>query len=247
MAYSILQSVSKTRRIEAPKILLSGEQKIGKSTFSASAPNAIGILTEDGMVGIDAQAFPLSRTLDDVYKCIAGLSDEEHSFSSVYLDSLDWLEPLLQAHVCKVNGWPDIESAGYGKGYVAAATEWRKLLDALEALRIKRKMAVILICHVKQTRIESPIAEAYDGYTLKLNQKASSLVQEWVDIVGFAAQRIALKKPAEGFGSKKALKNPDRVLHLEAHPAYPSGNRFGLLDCPLEWSSFAQQLSDLQT
>lgn len=247
MAFSILETVAKTRRIEAPKFLLTGEQKIGKSTFAASAPNSIGICTEDGMAGIDAQAFPICQTLDDVYKYINGLSDEEHGFSSLFLDSLDWLEPLLQSHVCKANGWPDIESAGYGKGYVAAATEWRKLLDLLEKLRVKRRMAVILICHVKQTRIESPIAEAYDGYTLKLNQKASSLVSEWVDIIGFAAQHINLKKPAEGFGAKKALKHADRVLHLEAHPAYPSGNRFGLLDCKLDWSSFAQQLTNAQT
>jgi hypothetical protein len=244
-----LNSISKTKRLEAPKVLLAGEPKIGKSTFAAMAPNSIGILTEDGMSGIDAQAFPLAHTLDDVYSAIGTLLNEKHPFETVFLDSLDWCEPLVNAHVCKANGWKDIETPGFGKGYVAAAAEWKNLLDGLEALRRQRGMGVILICHVKQQRIESPTHEGYDAWVLKLHNRASALVEEWCDIVGFAAHRIQIRKTDAGFGNKEAKANRtgERMLHLEAHPAYPSGNRFGLLDCPLDWSAFADQLTALQT
>lgn len=240
-----LSSISKTKRMQAPKILLAGEPKIGKSTFAAMAPNSIGIQTEDGLTGVDAQAFPLATSLDDVYSAIGTLLNDEHDFQSVFLDSLDWCEPLIHAHVCKANGWKDIETPGFGKGYVAAAAEWRTLLDGFEALRQQRGMAIILICHVKQQRIESPTHEGYDAWVLKLHNRASALVEEWADIVGFAAHRITLKKTDAGFGNKetKALKTNERMLHLEAHPAYPSGNRFGLQDCPLSWDSLAEQLT----
>jgi hypothetical protein len=240
-----LSSISKTKRMEAPKILLAGEPKIGKSTFAAMAPNSIGILTEDGMSGIDADAFPIAHSLDDIYSAIGTLLNDEHKFENVFLDSLDWCEPLIQAHVCKANGWKDIETPGFGKGYVAAAAEWKNLLDGLEALRRERGMGVILICHVKQQRIESPTHEGYDAWVLKLHNRASALVEEWADIVGFAAHRIAIKKTDAGFGNKesKALKTGERMLYLEAHPAYPSGNRFGLDDCPLSWDAFSEQLS----
>ncbi len=243
-----LNSISRTRRLEAPKILLAGEPKIGKSTFAASAPGAIGILTEDGLSGIDAQAFPLASSLDDVYSAIATLHSEKHDFQTVFVDSLDWLEPLVNQHVCKANGWDDIEKPGYGKGYVAAAAEWKNVLDGFEALRRDRGMGVILICHVKQKRIESPTHEGYDAYVLKMHDRASALVAEWADIVGYAAHRIALKKTDAGFGAKenKAIKTGERVLHLDPHPAYPSGNRFGLHDCPLAWEAFADQLSQAQ-
>ncbi len=243
-----LKSISRTRRLEAPKILLAGEPKIGKSTFAASAPNSIGILTEDGLSGIDAQAFPLATSLDDVYAAIGTLHNEEHNFSSVFVDSLDWLEPLVAQHVCKANGWKDIEAPGYGKGYVAAAAEWKNLLDGFEALRRDRGMAVILVVHVKQKRIESPTHEGYDAYVLKLHDRAAALVSEWADIVGFAAHRIALKKTDAGFGAKenKAIKTGERMLHLDPHPAYPSGSRFGLHDCRLDWSEFADQLTQAQ-
>jgi hypothetical protein len=132
---------------------------------------------------------------------------------------------------------------------VAAAAEWRTLLDGLEALRQQRGMAIILICHVKQQRIESPTHEGYDAWVLKLHNRASALVEEWADIVGFAAHRITLKKTDAGFGNKetKALKTNERMLHLETHPAYPSGNRFGLQDCPLSWDAFAEQLTAQQS
>jgi len=45
-----LSSISRTKRARAPKILVVGQGKIGKTTFAAMAPNAIGILTEDGWV-----------------------------------------------------------------------------------------------------------------------------------------------------------------------------------------------------
>lgn len=247
MAFN-LNSISRTRRLEAPKILLAGEPKIGKSTFAASAPKAIGILTEDGLSGIDAQAFPLAQSLDDVYSAIGTLMEEKHDFESLFIDSLDWLEPLLHKHVCAANGWKDIEAPGYGKGYVAAAAEWKTLLDGLETLRRDRGMAIVMVCHVKQKRIESPTHEGYDAFVLKLHDRASALVSEWADIVGYAAHRIAIKQTDAGFGSKenKAKALNERVLHIAPHPAYPSGSRFGLQDCPLSWDAFAAQLMQAQ-
>jgi hypothetical protein len=240
-----LQSISRTRRIQAPKVLLAGEPKIGKSTFAAQAPNAIGICTEDGLSGIDAKAFPLCNTLNDVYEAIATLYQEKHDYNAVFLDSLDWTEPLVHEHVCRMNKWDTIETPGYGKGYVAAAAEWKNLLDGFEALRRERGMAIIMVAHVKQKRIESPTHEGYDAWVLKLHDRASALCLEWADIVGYAAHRIALKKTDAGFGQKetKALKTGERMLHLEAHPAYPSGTRFGLEDCELSWEAFASQLA----
>ena len=120
-----LASISKTRRIRAPKVVIGGPGKIGKTTFAAMAPNSVGILTEQGTDAIDSQAFPLATSFADVMGAIEVLTKEKHQFDTVFVDSLDWLEPLIQAHVCAANKWENIEAPGYGKGYVAAAEEWR--------------------------------------------------------------------------------------------------------------------------
>jgi hypothetical protein len=242
-----LKQISRTRRLESPKVLIAGEAKIGKSSFAASAPNAIGIITENGLAGIDAQAFPLAEKLEDVYDAIGVLLNDEHDYQTVFIDSLDWLEPLLHNYVCRQNKWDSIESPGYGRGYVTAAAEWRNLLDGLEALRQQRGMGVILISHVKQKRIESPTHEGYDAWVLRVHDRAAGLVTDWADVIGFAAHKIAVKKVEGAFGNKetKAVSLAQRILYLEPHPAYPSGTRFGLKDCPLSWEAFSAQLAAL--
>lgn len=242
-----LASVSKTKRKSAPKILLTGEPKIGKSSFAAQAPGVIFLDIEGGLTNLDVSAFPVPSSLDDVYRAMKTLIDEKHSYSTLAVDSLDWLEPLVQEHVCRINKWTNIDQPGYGKGYAAAADEWRVFLTRLDLIRTSRQMGIILISHVKQTRIESPVTEGYDAWVCKLHTKASSMVEEWADIVGFAAHKILLKRTDAGYGNKeiKAGKTTERNLLLEAHPAYPSGNRFGLVDQPLDWSSFSIQLSNI--
>ena len=247
MAYD-LTSIDTTRRAVAPKIVIGGPGKIGKTTFAASAPGAVGILTEDGAHAVDAHAFPLARTLDDVYQAIGTLLSEEHKFRSVFVDSLDWLEPLIYAHVCAAQGWADIEQPGYGKGYAIAATEWRTLLDGLDALRTARNMSIILIVHDTIKHIEDPMHEPFDSHDLKLHQRASGIVKEWADIIGYAGYELAIKEGKGKFGAeeRRALKVRHRTLHVETHPAHFGGNRLGLVNCPLEWAKLSEQMEVLK-
>ena len=240
-----LSSIRRTKRLRAPKVVIAGPGKIGKTTFAASAPNAIGILTEDGADYVDAAAFPLATSLADIYQAIGTLLKEQHDFNTVFIDSLDWMEPLVHAHVCEQNKWASIEAPGYGKGYLAAADEWRTLLNGLEELRQRRNMAVILIAHDKIKRFESPLHDGYDQYVLKLHDRAAALVQEWADVIGWANYRVVTTQTDAGYGNKevKARTTGQRVLHVEPHPAHMGGNRFGLKNMPLDWESFAAALA----
>ena len=244
-----LKSISKTRRVRAPKIVIVGQGKIGKTTFAAMAPNAIGILTEDGADAVDANAFPLATSLADVYSAVATLINQDHDFQTLFIDSLDWLEPLVQDHVCKANNWKNIEQPGFGKGYVAAAEEWRNLLSGLEVLRADKGMGIILIAHDKIKRIEDPLTEGFDSHVLKLHDRAGALVQEWADVIGYAGYRIFTNKTDAGFGNKetKATTTGERILHVEPHPAHCGGNRFGLQNMPLDWTAFQAALTQAQS
>lgn len=248
MAFN-LASISKTRRIRSPKIVVVGQGKIGKTTFAAMAPNAIGILTEDGADMVNANAFPLASALSDVYAAIDTLINEDHDFQTLFIDSLDWLEPMVQDHVCKQNNWKNIEQPGFGKGYVAAAEEWRNLLSGLEVLRGEKGMGIILIAHDKIKRIEDPLTEGFDSHVLKLHDRAGALVSEWADVIGYAGYRIFTSKTDAGFGNKetKATTTGERILHVEPHPAHCGGNRFGLQNMPLDWAAFQAALTVAQS
>jgi hypothetical protein len=243
-----LTSISKTRRIRAPKIVITGPSKIGKTTFAASAPNAVGILTEEGADAVDAQAFPLATSLAQVYEAIGVLLNGEHEFQTLFVDSLDWLEPLVSAHVCEANGWKNIEAPGYGKGFAAAAEEWRVLLNGFDALRTQRNLGVILIAHDKIKRVDDPLTEGYDSHVLKLHDRAAALVVEWADVIGYAGYDVLTRHQDVGFGQKEVRPTTTgrRILHVEPHPAHCGGNRFGMTNMPLDWTAFQTALTAAQ-
>ena len=106
-------------------------------------------------------------------------------------------------------------------------------------------MAVILIAHDKIKRFESPLTEGYDQFTLKLHDRASALVQEWADVIGWANHRIITTQSDAGYGNKetKARTTGERILHVEPHPAHMGGNRFSLKNMPLSWDAFSAALA----
>lgn len=236
-----LASLQRTRSSRPPRLVVYGSHKIGKSTFAASAPAPVFIQTEDGLDGIETTAFPLAQTFDDVMSAIATLYSEQHEYQTVVLDSLDWAERLIWAHTAKQHAKTDIEAFGYGKGYMFAADYWRELLDGLNALRNERGMAVICLAHHAIKRFDAPDIEPYDRYQIKLHERASALVQEWADVIGFANYEVFTAKSDVGFNKDvtRGVTTGRRLLYLTERPAFQAGNRYGMPDSvELSWQAF---------
>jgi hypothetical protein len=241
-----LSSITRGKRLRAPKIVIYGPPKIGKSTFAAAAPNAVGILTEEGLDNIDVAAFPVAKTYEDIHAAIATLRNDQHEFQTVFVDSLDWLEPLILAKVCRDNNVDNVEKIGYGKGYIMADDLWRKTFEALDGLRDHRGMSVVCIAHEQINKVRNPtLAEDYDAYSLKLNKRAVAIISEWADVIGFCAHEVMTRQVDSGFNNKetKAITTGQRKLHVNPHPAYVAGNRYGMADTALNWPAFQAGLT----
>lgn len=210
----------------APRIVLYGVAGIGKTTLAACAPKPIFLQTEDGLGRIDADAFPRAAKYGDVLEQMSALIREPNDYQTVVLDSLDALEPLLWEHVCAEGGKRTIEDFGYGKGYVAAAGEWRRLLSGFDMLRDAGK-AVLLIAHSQVVRFESPEVDAYDRYQLRLDKRACAVVSDWADAVLFANYRVSAVQSGD---RKRGVGDGTRVLYTTERPAFAAKNRFGLPD-----------------
>jgi len=239
MAISLASIAKTTRANTPPRVVIHGEHGVGKSTLGASAYNPIFLPFEDGLSGIETNAFPLLSSYAEAEAAVDSLLKEKHDFGTAVIDSADWLEPLIWQHVCQKNSWASIEAPGYGKGYIEANTVWRQFLDKLDALRT-RGMAVIVIAHSEIKHFDSPDSEAYDRYQIKLQRGAAALVQEWGDIIGFAQCETAIKKEAAGFSGNRArgVATGRRILHVTPKPAYVAKNRYGMPDTiPLDWSA----------
>jgi hypothetical protein len=239
-----LKSISKNSP-KSPRITIYGPSGIGKTTFAASAPDPIFILTEDGLGDIEAPHFPLAITFEEVLEALATLGKEEHTFKTVVIDSLDWLEPLVWNATCKRLGVTSIEAPGYGKGYVEASIEWKQFFQYVTALRDFKNMNVIMIAHGAITRVEDPVHPAYDTHGLKLHKRAAAIAEEYSDVVGYTALKTLLKTEDAGFGEKRnrAISTGERILYLSGTPGFLAKNRYHMPEqVLLSWDEFVKYL-----
>ena len=235
-----LASLKRSSDRKPPRLLVYGTSGIGKTTLGQQAPAPVFLQTEDSEV--NCPTFGLLRTYNQVMEAMASLLEEPHDFRTVVVDSLDWLEPLIWAEVCRANKWAKIEDAGYGKGYVAANDQWRLVLDGFNALRDERGMGIIFLAHCEIKRFESPETEPYDRYQIKLHKNAAAICQEHVDAVLFANYRVSTVKTDQGLKGKavRGVGAGERRLYTTERPAFLAKNRFGLDDSiDLDWNMLA--------
>lgn len=238
-----LKSIRKNDAMAAPRIMVYGVEGIGKSTFGAGAPNPIYILTEDGLGSLNVDHFPLATSFQDVMDAIASLYKENHAFETVVIDSLDWLEAIIQR---EIELKYDAKDLAYGKGSLIAAERWREILDGLNALRNDKGMAVILIAHTTIKRFDSPEVEPYDRYQPKLQERSNAVVREWADAVLFANYKTIVKKDDVGFNqtNNRGISTGERLLFTSERPAYMAKNRYNMPESiPLSWDAFAEAIS----
>lgn len=238
-----LKSIRKNDAMAAPRIMVYGVEGIGKSTFGAGAPNPIYILTEDGLGSLNVNHFPLATSFQDVIDAIATLYKENHAFETVVIDSLDWLEAIIQR---EIEAKYDAKDLAYGKGALIAAERWREILDGLNALRNDKGMAVILIAHTTIKRFDSPEVEPYDRYQPKLQERSNAVVREWCDAVLFANYKTIVKKDDVGFNqtNNRGISTGERLLFTSERPAYMAKNRYNMPESiPLSWEAFEQAIS----
>ena len=251
-----IESISRGVCLRAPRIILLGVEKIGKSTFAAGAdkPIFIPIKGEEGIDSIDVPKFPVCRSYDDLLSCFCALCTEEHDFGTAVIDSASTLEPLIWKDVCQREGnVSSIEKVGggYGKGYTESLSRWRQITESLDAMREQSGMASIIIGHVKVKRFDDPAGPSYDQYQFDLNEKAANLLYRWADVILFANTKVIVKTEDVGFGKEKGrgidIASGARFLYTQKRPAHPGGGRgvFGRLsyELPLNWTNLMDAVS----
>lgn len=241
MQTNILQKIKRGGESLPPRVLLSGPEGIGKSTFAASAPSPIFIAQEDGLTGLDHVERLTPESFGEVLALVDSLAATETDFKTVVIDTMDWLERSIHAYVCQRDGKAGIEDYGYGKGYKVAEAELTLLLSKLDALRHNRKMGVILLSHVAIRTFNSPDGESWDRYEMKGHKGFTGILREWPDACLFAVYEV-FKKKDRASNTEKVV-GGDRVIRTQWSPGWDAKNRLGLPETlPLSWDDFAREV-----
>lgn len=223
--------VRKTTATLPPRILIHGQEGVGKTSLAAKFPAPVFILTEDGCpAGLEIDSFDVAGTYAEVREQLSALATEDHDFQTVVIDSLDPLEAMIWKQTCVENGWATLETPGFGKGYVTADAHWHDLIAAFDYLRRDRRMIVVLLAHSAIETVNDPRAPSYTSYQLRLHKRARGFIQDAMDAIGFMAPDLVIQQEDIGFNKKRARGDGgfNRFLHFEARPSFVAKNRYGL-------------------
>lgn len=258
-----LASLSSEAVTKAPRIVLLGVEKIGKTTFSCGSrvengqvvefglnkPVVVSVKGEEGADSIPVAKFPVAQSYDNVMEAMSSLWGEEHDFQTVVVDSVSTLyrrvKEAIQAD--PVNKMPtDIEYDRFNRGPMIAIKYFENLLAAADALREKKGMASVFIGHVKVKTITNPDMDPYDAYVWDLPDAIANLIYRWSDVILFASTKGAAKKDAEKFGGehRRAIETAEgqRFVYTQKRLKHPGGGRgvYGRLpyELPFSWSDF---------
>jgi hypothetical protein len=237
-----LGSLVKGKQARPIRVVLFGTEGVGKSTFAAAAPSPVFLGAEDGTAHLDVVRFPMPTTWAEVLDAIRVLETEAHDFKTLVIDTLDWAEPMLWSHICKRDGMANVEAYGYGKGHVAALDEWRVFLAALERMRDRRGMNVLLLAHSWIKPFKNPEGDDFDRYEMSLHAKSGGLIKQWADAVLFANFEQFAAKDAKTKRTK-GVSTGARLIYTTRTAAYDAKNRADLPESmPLAWEDFAAAL-----
>jgi hypothetical protein len=248
-----LSKVVSGKIIEPIRLFLYGAEKVGKSSFCASAPNALFLSFDNGGTQLDISRITRDelRTWQDLTEWMRVLAEDAHEYKTVVFDPINWAEALCHREVIRRDN-PKFAArtieevgGGYGKGYAAAVDVWRELLPMLERVSA-RGMHVILTAHTKIRTFRDPTLPEYQRYTPAMNEQAAGLFMQWADDVLFCNHVVST---VEDKSSRvRAVSDGRRVLYTQRDAAYDAGNRHNLPpELPLAWDAYWEAVQKFQT
>ena len=266
---SILQAVTTGVARTGIRMIIAGQEKMGKTTFGAGAPKALLVPLEVGYAGVNVAKTPMLQTYEEVMALLAELVQAAQrgqlSFKTIVLDSGTALERHVHDYVLRLDPLyanskktVTMESAhgGYGKAYTMANTIFDGILKQLDLLAVYGGVNIMLTCHVFSSKVQDPTVGEYDSWDLLLhspkNQKTygkRELITQWADVIGFLYEPVFLLSADKSTMTRGVSANKGRVLAVSRTPSYTAGNRFGMVgELPIPappangWNSFAEAL-----
>lgn len=230
----------------ARRILIYGDGGVGKTTFCASCPGVYFLPTEEGANQIRVPQWKKRITsLDELNLAIELLTESDHGYKAICIDTLDAVEGLIEASVDaklskNTKGAKSLAEANedYGAGYELVSDAWKSLLKNLDIIR-ESGIHILMTAHTKSERVRNLEGYDYEKHSLHIaGKKSKKLIIEWCDYVLFARRDVLVSKESRNkvlgiTGDRSIYTTPTASYDAKARGETPWPERI-----PLDWETF---------
>lgn len=232
-----LKNVTKGKQEREPRVVIYGDDGVGKTRFAAGAKDPFFIDINKGSFAYDVHRI-VPDSWQEILEWIEAVEKGTIKCQTLVLDSLSDVENIGNSEFFPGTTIEKYEG-GFGKGEGYALVRWRELLSAIERVWLTGK-TIVLIGHAQVKTFTDPTGPSYDRFQLAMRDKLAGQVRRWSDFVLFAREEISQQKVG---GEAKAVTNGTRWLHTHRSPAFDAKSRGTTLfpeRIPLSWDEFSR-------
>jgi len=243
-----LSMVRRSNNRGPTRVAMHSVEGFGKTTLACYFPKPLIIGPERAVPRDLGFEVDTARPEDwlDYFDLIHALTNDRHDYQSLWIDTVDWVEPQIHRFVCqrdserqtemnpKSRKLESIEDYGFGKGFLVAEEEFRKLLGALDVLQAKRGMHVGMLMHSAVRTFKNPSGPDFDRWEPKCHARVARVVVEWAENVLFGFFRVDAAKISEDKernkmapdkARAKGISTGERIIGAQQSAMYDAKNR----------------------
>lgn len=216
-----------------PIMTIYGVSGIGKTTTAAAFPSPIFIQCEDGLTSPslrNVQTLGVLQSYEEVLDALAVVYEHAASkgWKTIVVDTLSKLDPMVEDYVSRTQfGGAKLADVPFGKGYAPYVTIWREFIEGMKAFRNNLGMNVVLLDHVRTTRVNPPDGDSYSKYGLAVSDKVAPSIISDMDAVLFANFPLTSLTSDAGFGKKISRAVIDKPrFYCQQRGSHDAKNRY---------------------
>lgn len=223
------------------KAIIYGVPGVGKTTLAAQFPAPYILDLEHGA---ERYNVPCNSDIEtfQIFKQV--LKNIPEGTRTLVIDTFDELEKMIVYYIMSRENVDSLNKVGggYGRGWLAVYEEFGRVINDLEAIRIKRGINIVLNGHSAIRHFEPPDSVGYERYTFATYEKNKEMLIRWADIILFARfDSIVI----ENGDSAKVKSNGKRVAYTVSNPCWDAKSRWKLPEkIPFEFSAIASILTE---
>ena len=244
---SLLQNITTGVSQGGVRMVILGQEKMGKTSLICQAPNCLLIPTEIGFAGVTIAKTPLVESLDSLFTLLDEItyycSTKQFPYQSLGFDSATAIERLIHEKVISTDptnkkGANTMDSAhgGFGKAYNLANQYFEDLLRKWDVLANSYGINILITCHTFACTVVDPTVGEFETWDILLHSPKNlktygkrELLTQWADAIGFLYEPLLIVSENKNDSSRAISQNKGRVLGLSRTPSYVAGNRYNVV------------------